>query len=440
MTNTKEPNVLVGKELITIALPRKLSERQRFLVKKLGQDFDLDGIRRFLRSFQGNRYAYGSEASRRLRSDGALDTLSTKKAGSVLDLYKRKHDVFASGNLSPSKAIEDGKAIGIEIECFVPMSIEELKEAFLKNRIPNVRAAEDGSIRPEDGYSDVEFRVLSDVDDLSNLRELCAFLSKIGARVNKSCGLHVHLDARGFERCPVSIVKRLRAALPLLSAMVPQSRLDNQYCSRDVSARGSRYAKINRESFSRHKTIEVRLHSGTCDFVKISSWIAILHSIAFSRKKIDKCDVMTYAAKLSWPATLIAYVIERSRKFNPSFIGESQEPSSTMRDEENREIPEERFECGDCGCEISESESEDIGRCYSCDEEECRRHVEEEEEEQERREEEEEEQERRAEARRLERARIADVELARMNSAPIPESERNLAGNQASEENREIPF
>jgi hypothetical protein len=67
---------------------------------------------------------------------------------------------------------------------------------------------------------------------LDQLKKACAALAACGARVNRSCGLHVHHYA-------------------------------------------DRYRSLNVAAFGRYGTVEVRQHQGTINFKKIAAWIAM---------------------------------------------------------------------------------------------------------------------------------------------------------------------
>jgi hypothetical protein len=172
---------------------------------------------------------------------------------------------FNTGNeKTPSKLlIPEGKAIGVEIEFFMPRGDFHDDEACgdcdycnddnpddcenrvggttaarrhftdlcAKHRIKGVMIGEDGSIQCDDElYIPLEARILTRIDDLSNLEAFLKVLNDAGAAVNKSCGLHVHLDMRDYERRPAAVVAKLAAALPILKAMVPKSWLGYRYC------------------------------------------------------------------------------------------------------------------------------------------------------------------------------------------------------------------
>ena len=353
---------------ITIDVPKGLSNKQKLLLKKLLEEKAFGSAHNYISSFLGCKrdgLNVQNHISNKRYSmcDDDYDTLSHKSKNTILSMFHRKTDIF--GNSPVPINIEAGKALGIEIECFIPMSESAIKDYFRKLKIPGVKATHDGSIRvPEssrerceyrcdgqaieldddgneldtthdcgecDGsgfsgntsFTAIEFRVLTSIDDMSNLKTLCDALNHIDADVNKSCGLHVHLDMRGYKQLPKAILRRLVAALPMLKGMLPKSRIENQYCREDVSSRNSRYAKINTQSFLKHRTIEVRMHSGSVNFEKISKWAKVLHSIAFSKARVQvpvtenlENISMYYAVKLRWESGLLNYVNERLRNFN----------------------------------------------------------------------------------------------------------------------------
>jgi gamma-glutamyl:cysteine ligase YbdK (ATP-grasp superfamily) len=109
----------------------------------------------------------------------------------------------------------------------------------------------------------------------------------------------------------------------LLFAMVPKSRRDNRYCKKNdkgvnMDDYGSRYHAINPESYRKFKTIEVRLHSGTTDWVKINNWIELLSAIAYSKEakqsNFNRIKDLTDWVKVS--PELLEYVKNRIVKFN----------------------------------------------------------------------------------------------------------------------------
>jgi hypothetical protein len=164
-------------------------------------------------------------------------------------------------------------------------------------------------------------------------------LRELGATVNQTCGLHVHFDYSFVhsEMAVREIGKRLGRYLPILSKLVPASRRNNRYCALEVSGlAGDRYYAINLTSFRKHQTIEVRLHSGTIDAVKIENWIRLLHLIQAKntpRRAVQVETVQDLIDELGLPDSLAEYVDERFNKFNDEPTATATTSTSTQASE-----------------------------------------------------------------------------------------------------------
>jgi hypothetical protein len=271
----------------------------------------------------------------------------------MLNLYKVRNEQKPTDNFL-------GQWIGVEIECYMDFDreplydddgeivdnddqdyddfIASLKSSIEKRKIKYVSIRSDGSIHPE--YSDsqygVEFTILTRIDDMSNLEKLCKFLSDKGAQVNSSCGLHIHLDQRDIisnSKALSAKVSRFNRVMPLLTKLVPRSRLTSTFCLTKKSSlrNGTRYMAINTQSLSKHSTIEIRLHSGTTDFNKISNWIKLCYSVSNCSKikNTDKHNIDTVDKLKSYfgaddklmTSELYNYLSLRIQKFNPIVNG-----------------------------------------------------------------------------------------------------------------------
>jgi len=198
-------------------------------------------------------------------------------------LFNSLADRARARPLTP-KARNYRSAIGIEIEGFSAMTKAEV--------IPLLpiyaNAVHDGSIRAPHGQNPIEINALLNRDEMEpKLFRLCAALSKVGFGVNKSCGLHVHLDARhlSFD----SVCQRAKIVdkwLKALRELVPLSRQDNSYCAFGFS-RTERYRAVNVTSHSKHRTLEIRLHSSTINYQKVLAWIRLIE-LLFSIGKAPK--------------------------------------------------------------------------------------------------------------------------------------------------------
>lgn len=282
-----------------------------------------------------------------------------------------------------------GEWIGVEIECFIPIKSlvrnaqsiepcgdcddcsnedyqacednqidaqsdnydEKLCELVKINNISGVTIKSDGSIEQDSNCYPVECTIVFQRLNPEPLRKLCQLLNDLGTRVNKTCGLHVHLDIRDLALNKNEIRKRgrrLKNSLEVLKQLIPKSRIGNTFCKLGMSQmrrNSDRYYAVNMTSVLKHKTIEIRLHSGTTDFNKIYSWVSLLYNISrcnkLSQPKIKPTTLDMLWDKLypnkndanSERHSLITmnmynYFVARIEKFKPTETGVIVEESS----------------------------------------------------------------------------------------------------------------
>lgn len=194
---------------------------------------------------------------------------------------------------------------GVEIECynFVRRSlIDNASEKGLQVRSENYnhldngyyyKIVSDGSLAGENSQ-EVVSPVLNGEQGLDSLKKLCAALAEIDARVNSTCGLHVHIGAASMTDAHYCrIVRNYQKLEMAIDSFMPNSRRANNgfYCGSlagidfsrcntkaDIynAMHGNRYFKVNAVAYRRHKTIEFRQHSGTTNYEKISRWVKFL--------------------------------------------------------------------------------------------------------------------------------------------------------------------
>jgi hypothetical protein len=103
-----------------------------------------------------------------------------------------------------------------------------------------------------------------------------------------------------------------------LRELVPTSRRDgNTYCKFGVT-KSDRYRAVNIRSFETHKTLEVRLHSGTVDYTKVLAWVRLCELLLALRRKPKDADCLGTLAQLPLAEHDVAYWRERHRLLNPS--------------------------------------------------------------------------------------------------------------------------
>ncbi len=215
---------------------------------------------------------------------------------------------------------------GVEIECInvnKAILVERLREkgvqAFVQGYNHNdndtyYKIVTDGSLTGRD-TAEIVSPILKGAKGLESLRIVCETLQEIGATVNRSCGLHVHIGASTFDihRWRNLYVNYARLE-PIIDGFLPKSRrannntfcksisllpmIENEIlrCNDTYDIRrvfGSRYYKVNMEAFFRHNTIEFRQHSGTIDYKKISMWLSFLQKLVTFSKNSNVENVTT---------------------------------------------------------------------------------------------------------------------------------------------------
>lgn len=233
----------------------------------------------------------------------------------------------------PVKPKTQERHVGIEIECGTKISMEDLGLKLL-DLAGYVMIKRDGSVNVQDRHN-VELNICAPVSQYKTiLKRVTDVLNspEVSARVNKTCGLHVHLDIREAKSefsGVISLTKvsdyfaKLVTIQPILYSMQPKSRQNNNYClktkTRAIKRGGSRYHGINSQAIWKYNTIEVRLHAGTTEYAKIANWIDLLSSVMYSQVTTPKRAMSSvrsfFRTFQEVPSSLMEYVVERTRKF-----------------------------------------------------------------------------------------------------------------------------
>lgn len=201
---------------------------------------------------------------------------------------------------------------GVEIECLAPFAQHIMKGVLDQAGFSSWRVVNDGSLNGAPGFFPMEVvsPVLRGEEGLTTLRNVMALLQAKGCKVNKSCGMHVHVGVRGMAPAQVrKIAAAFLNAEHCFDALVPPARRDgNRYCQSNhtlvrhggnasrLSSASSismianiinggtspqhynpyRYYKLNFQSFVHHGTIEFRQHGGTVEAEKAANWVRLI--------------------------------------------------------------------------------------------------------------------------------------------------------------------
>lgn len=197
----------------------------------------------------------------------------------------------------------------------------------------------DGCHNDRGGGNELVSPPLLGKEGLEELKLACKVLQEAGAKVDRTCGIHVHHDASGLDvRAIKNIYKLYKKFEHAIDYMMPKSRRDNnnQYCGSvtDNEMAGieratcindivhlcwDRYRKVNIQSYPRHGTIEFRQHSGSTDAEKIANWVLITHKIvekAWTDTDVEVAKNWRHCDSNWWFRQLVGkglekYVVER---------------------------------------------------------------------------------------------------------------------------------
>lgn len=216
---------------------------------------------------------------------------------------------------------------GVEIECMMPegtshydvsrwmgeAGIDCRAEVYNHTTRGHWKIVTDGSLgNYRRGIEIVSPALKADAESMTQLRKVCSVLETKRFKVNKRCGLHIHI---GAQNEPLATFKNLlnlyRAAERTIDSFMAPSRRGSQniFCNPvsfsqaalagagtldDVmrasnqapfNPRGSdRYRKLNLLSMRQHGTIEFRQHQGTIEADKAVNWTVFCLSMVVASR------------------------------------------------------------------------------------------------------------------------------------------------------------
>lgn len=185
--------------------------------------------------------------------------------------------------------------VSVEIECIMGTLNEAFYDhALTLNIAPYVCVKSDGSLRRNDGDTKgnpVEIVVSAPKEEIERvIKAVCQALKDCNAYVNTTCGLHIHLDMRNFDRA--TAFSNLVAGQKVLRSLVPEHRVKNRFCKpvgrRDWPANDDRYKAVNHCAWRRHRTLEVRLFAGCIDATKIIGYVKVCSAMAYAKDPVKR--------------------------------------------------------------------------------------------------------------------------------------------------------
>lgn len=200
---------------------------------------------------------------------------------------------------TPSDLIFQASLLGLNVQ----------DAGYTHQTTPHWKIVSDGSVTGTgtggNGGLELVSPILNGYEGVRALAAASRALALAGARVNRTCGVHVHLDASDLTPNQIgNVVANYADAQTAIDFLVPESRrstVHNRYCnpineyslprlrsaqtlSDLASAQPGRYHKVNIQSLHRHGTIEFRQHAGSIDGQKIAHWLSLMQAIVESTK------------------------------------------------------------------------------------------------------------------------------------------------------------
>jgi hypothetical protein len=232
--------------------------------------------------------------------------------------YRETKLTWLKAQLQTTTASINVMPFGVELECLMPLNhtretlaalvrqagVECQAQMYNHNVTTGWKIVTDGSV-DRGSARGIEFvsPILVGDNGFEQLRKVCQVLTTSGCKITKTCGLHVHVDAREDNVEFFKNLVRLYASSEQVidTFMAPSRRgTANSYCQpvridRDKMDRArtiddvahaseqaagrptyrntTRYRKLNLQPYWQHGTVEFRQHQGTVEAVKAENWV-----------------------------------------------------------------------------------------------------------------------------------------------------------------------
>ena len=173
------------------------------------------------------------------------------------------------------------------------------------------RVVHDGSIRTG-GLRAVEIvsPILKGENGIGQVKTVCAWLKRVGAKVNRSTGLHVHV---GVQHTPDNLKRVVTAVANFEKAIYAttgtKARERGNYCARckESGSPARRTGSVDRyrvlNVMTRGQTVEFRAFAGTTNFLKIVGYVRL--SVALVEKALTIKKLPPWTAKPVIPTSPI---------------------------------------------------------------------------------------------------------------------------------------
>lgn len=214
----------------------------------------------------------------RLASKTSIFDISKELGYSIVYLIKllsKEKEITFNFGVELETKYEDELSLPAEFKVFYRVSYHGMPNGFNIKDQYQWRQTWDGSLGCHGEYVSP---ILQGEQGLRILNVFCNALNAVKAKVDDSCGLHVHIDRAHFDGKGhidrfIQLYTKLESSIDNIMTKKRRGN-NNNYCRTMTNYdRDSRYHKVN---ITNRHTIEVRHHYGTVDFKTIEYWIRIL--------------------------------------------------------------------------------------------------------------------------------------------------------------------
>jgi hypothetical protein len=257
--------------------------------------------------------------------------------------------------------LDNMRRYGVEVEYISTVSREtmcnyinaqisglNIEPSYYSDKSNTWRIKPDVSVREEGDFRyghELVTPILSGEADMITLKKVIEIIEEY-SKVNRSTGVHVHVDITGAEKLPLKKLMKFFAKYEkAIGKLLPESRREcnNSYChdsfgrtenlvevfnkmntysKRDLLTRSnfSGRGKWNFQNYSRHGSVENRAHSGTLNTAKIENWVRLTQGMVamafdFRGATVHENDTnYTYSVKHMLDALRAKKVISLSTK------------------------------------------------------------------------------------------------------------------------------
>lgn len=227
----------------------------------------------------------------------------------IEELRRRGWEHFLHTNRSGRRSSGSrGRRFGVELEvvgitqaraaqALTEAGVHCTSESYNHRTRPHWKVVPDATVQ---GGCEVVSPPLRGQAGFDELERVMAALRDAGARINRTCGTHVHHEMKGLTGPQLARVLEFWVARQqVFDQLVAPSRRNTRWSAhwgageatrvanvlrgssgrRGIRLYADRYRNLNVMSYPKYGTFEVRLHQGTLNFTKLSRWIRLFQSV-----------------------------------------------------------------------------------------------------------------------------------------------------------------